>query len=327
MLLVANLINIGADLAAMGAALQLLIGGPHVLYATVFAVVCAGLEVFVSYKRYATILKWLTLSLLAYVGVVFAVRLPWEAALYSTLVPQLSLDQEHALAIVAVLGTTISPYLFFWQAGEEVEELRQRRKEPLKESPRAASSELGRIRVDTLIGMGFSNLIALFVIFATAATLHANGVTHIETSAQAAESLRPIAGNLAFALFAAGIIGTGMLAMPVLAGSAAYAVCEMFRWRGGLNRRPHEARAFYAVIALATLGGAALSFAPFDPIKMLYWSAVVNGVLAAPLIAVMVLLAKNRRVMGHLTLPWWMALGGGLTALIMAGAAVASLIL
>jgi Mn2+/Fe2+ NRAMP family transporter len=226
------------------------------------------------------------------------------------------------MAIVAILGTTISPYLFFWQAGEEMEELRRRQKKPLLERPAAASQELKRIETDTLVGMAVSNVVALFIIFATAATLNANGIMEIESSSQAAQALRPVAGEFAFLLFGLGIIGTGMLAVPVLAGSAAYAVSEMFRWRAGLDQCPGKAKAFYGVIAAATLGGVVLTFTPLDPVRALYWSAVINGMLAAPLIAVMVAIATNRRIMGELRMPWWMAVGGGTTAVVMGFVAV-----
>ena len=240
LLLVANVINLGADLGAMGAALGLLIGGPKLLYAALFGVICVLLETLMSYARYAATLKWATLCLFAYVAVVFAVHVPWGSALYNTLVPHLIFDAPHAMAMVALLGTTISPYLFFWQAGQEVEELHRRHVKALCIAPRDAGPELSRIRTDTIVGMGISNLIALFIIFATAATLNANGVTDIQTSSQAAEALRPIAGVFTFALFAAGIIATGMLAVPVLAGSAAYAVSEFFRWTEGLGPPPQR---------------------------------------------------------------------------------------
>jgi NRAMP (natural resistance-associated macrophage protein)-like metal ion transporter len=322
MLIVANVFNLGADLGAMGAALSLLIGGPAPLYGLLFGVVCILLETFISYARYATVLKWTTLSLFAYVGVIVAAHVPWGTALYSLFVPRLVFDAPHAMALVAVLGTTISPYLFFWQAGQEVEELHRRHVKPLCIAPRDAGPELARIRTDTIVGMGVSNLIAVFIIFATAATLNASGVTDIQTSAQAAEALRPIAGEFAFALFAFGIIATGMLAVPVLAGSAAYGVTEVFGWTEGLDRRPKEAKAFYATIALATLGGAALNFTPIDPIKALYWSAVINGVLAAPLMAVMMVIAMNPRIMGRLTLPRSMLVIGWLATAVMALATI-----
>jgi len=322
LLLVANVINLGADLGAMGAALGLLIGGPEHIYTMLFGVVCVLLEIFMSYARYAAVLKWATLSLFAYVVVVFAAHVPWGPALYGTLVPHFVFDAPHAMALVAVLGTTISPYLFFWQAGQEVEELHRRHVKALCITPRNAGPELSRIRTDTILGMGVSNLIALFIIFATAATLNAGGVTVIQTSAQAAEALRPVAGVFTFALFAAGIIATGMLAVPILAGSAAYGVSEAFGWTEGLDRRPREAKSFYATIAVATLGGVALNFTSIDPVKALYWSAVVNGVLSAPLMAVMMVIAMNPRIMGRLTLPRPMFVVGWLATAVMALATV-----
>jgi len=317
LLLIANVINLGADLGAMGAALGLLMGGSNLLYAVLFGVVCILLEVFVGYTRYAKVLEWTTLSLFAYVGVVFTSHVPWGHALYNMIVPTVVFDSAHAMAMVAILGTTISPYLFFWQAGQEVEEQRRRHVKALCVTPRTADSEFSRIRIDTYFGMGISNMIAVFIIFATAATLNAHGVIDIQTSSQAAEALRPIAGDFAFALFAVGIIGTGMLAVPVLAGSAAYAVSEAFQWPEGLDRPPREAKAFYATIAVATMIGAALNFTALDPIRALYWSAVVNGVLAAPLMAVMMVIGVNARIMGRFTLPWYLIIIGWLATLVM----------
>jgi len=322
LLVAANVINLGADIGAMGAALGLLIGGPIQLYAVVFGIVCVLLETFMSYARYCAALKWTTLCLFAYVAVVFAAHVPWGTALASTLIPHFDFDKSHAMAMVAILGTTISPYLFFWQAGQEVEELRRRHVKALCITPREAGPELSRIRTDTIVGMGISNLIALCIIFVTAATLNANGVIDIQTSSQAAEALRPVAGVFTFALFAAGIIATGMLAVPVLAGSSAYGISEVFRWTEGLDHRPKEAKAFYAAIAVATLGGVALNFTSLDPVKALYWSAVVNGVLAAPLMAVMMVIAMNRRIMGRLTLPRPMLVVGWLATIIMALATI-----
>ena len=317
LLLVANVINLGADLGAMAAALGLLIPGPLLLYTALFGLASVLLEVFVSYTRYARVLKWATLSLFAYVGVVFVADVPLAEAARGTLVPSFTFDREHAMALVAIFGTTISPYLFFWQAGQEVEEQHRRHVKPLMVSPRKAGRELARIRTDTLVGMGFSHIVALFIVIATAATLHANGVREIESAAQAAEALRPIAGNLAFALFAIGIIGTGMLAVPILAGSAAYAVSETFGWTEGLDRKPREAKAFYGVIALATLGGVALNFLAIDPMKALYWAAVVNGLLAPPLMVVTMLVARNPKVMGKLTISRRLAFGGWLSTAVM----------
>ena len=317
LLLIANVINLGADLGAMGEVLALIVPGPVMGFTIAFGVVSVLLEVFLSYSVYARVLKWTTLSLFAYVGVVFVADVPLGAALYGTLVPHFTFDKPHAMALVAIFGTTISPYLFFWQAGQEVEEQHRRHIKPLHVSPRRAGAELRRIRTDTLIGMGFSHLVALFIVIATAATLHASGVREIESAAQAAEALRPIAGDFAFALFAIGIIGTGLLAVPILAGSAAYAVSEAFGWTEGLDRKPREAKAFYAVIALATLGGVALNFIGIDPMKALYWSAVVNGLLAPPLMVVTMLIASNRSVMGDLVIGPKLQFGGWLSTAVM----------
>lgn len=327
LLLVANIINLGADLGAMGAALVLLVGGSAQFFTLMFGVICIVFEVWVSYPRYASILKWTTLSLFSYVAVVAVAGVPWSEALTSLVVPRFEMTGPYAMAMVAILGTTISPYLFFWQAGQEVEEQRRRHAKPLYVTPTTAGPELARIRLDTIVGMAFSSLVSLAIVFATAATLNAHGITDIETSAQAALALRPIAGDFAFALFALGIIGTGMLAVPVLAGSAAYAVSEMFGWAGSLDAKPRAARAFYATIAVATLIGAALNFVGFDPVRALYWAAVVNGVLAAPLMAVMMLIARNRRIMGRLTLSWPMTLSGWGATLVMAAASVAFFVL
>jgi NRAMP (natural resistance-associated macrophage protein)-like metal ion transporter len=326
LLIVANVINLAADIAAMGSALQLLLGGPEGLYAVAFGVGSLLLEIFVSYRRYAGILKWLTLALLAYVAAVFAVDIPWDEALRGALVPSLTLDGTHMAALVAVLGTTISPYLFFWQSSQEVEDRIRRGMKPLCVVPRSAGPELHRIRVDTLVGMGFSILIALFIIMTTAATLHAHGVTDIATTRDAAEALRPIAGPFAFVVFAAGVIGTGLLAVPVLAGSIGYAMGDALRWPIGLGRRWNEARAFYGAIAAATIAAMALGLMPISPVKALFWSAVVNGVLAAPLMAVMMVMASSPRVMGHLTLPPALRVVGWAATAIMAVAAILALV-
>jgi NRAMP (natural resistance-associated macrophage protein)-like metal ion transporter len=318
LLLIANVINLGADLGAMGAVLALIIPGPVLAYTVAFGVVCVLLEVFLSYDSYARVLKWSTLSLFAYVGVVLVADVPVGDMLRGLLVPQFQFDRNHAMALVAIFGTTISPYLFFWQAGQEVEEQHRRHIKPLHISPRkTAGAELRRIRLDTLVGMGFSHLVALCIVIATAATLHANGVREIGSAAQAAEALRPIAGDLAFTLFAVGIIGTGILAVPILAGSAAYAVSETFGWTEGLNRKPREAKAFYGVIVFATAGGIALNFIGIDPMKALYWAAVVNGLLAPPLMVVTMLIATNRKVMGRLVLSRRLRTAGWLATLVM----------
>lgn len=301
LLLVANVVNLGADLSAMGAALALLVGGNGGLYTLLFGIFCIGLEVGLSYPRYASVLKWTTLSLFTYVGVVMVADVPWTRALRSLVVPELQWNIAYATALVAILGTTISPYLFFWQAGQEIEEQRRHHVKPLCIAPSEAGSELKRIRLDTLVGMGLSTIISLAIVFATAATLNANGIYDITTSQQAAEALRPLAGQFAFAMFAVGIIGTGLLAVPILAGSAAYAVTEMAGLPGSLDAKPLKARLFYATIAITTLTGAALNAVGIDPARALYWAAVVNGILAAPLMAVMMLIVSNPRAMGRLS--------------------------
>jgi NRAMP (natural resistance-associated macrophage protein)-like metal ion transporter len=302
LLLIANVVNLGADLGAMGAALSLLLGGSGAFYTLMFGVICVVVEVRLNYARYASLLKWTTLSLLSYFAVVMVAGVPWGRALTALVVPEIEWSAAYATAVVAILGTTISPYLFFWQAAQEIEEQHRHHAKPLCITPREAGPELKRIRLDTLVGMGFSTLVSLAIVYATAATLNANGVTDITTSAQAAEALRPIAGPFAFALFALGIIGTGLLAVPVLAGSAAYAVTEMVGVAGSLDAKPMRARLFYLTIAATTMLGAALNFVGIDPAKALYWAAVVNGVLAAPLMATMMLIVSNPRAMGRLTL-------------------------
>ncbi|HEX3415161.1 MAG TPA: divalent metal cation transporter [Stellaceae bacterium] len=304
LLLAANIINLGADLGAMGEALRLLIGGPPRLYVVAFAVGCALLEIFIRYERYVSILKWTSVSLFAYVATALVVDVPWARVAYNLVVPTLSWDKDYILAIVAVLGTTITPYCFFWQSSQEAEEERvDPAAHALIEAPEEARSEINRIRIDTYLGMGFSNVISLFIIITTAATLNAHGITDIQTSSQAAEALRPIAGVFTFALFAAGIIGIGALSVPVLAGSAAYALGEALDWPTGLARRPLDAKAFYGAIAAATLVGVLINFVHLDPIKALFWSAVINGVVAVPLMVVIMLMAMQRQVMGAFVLP------------------------
>ena len=322
LLLVANIINLGADLSAMGAALALLTGGSAPLYTLLFGVACVVIEVALNYARYAAVLKWSTLSLFTYVAVVVVAGVPWGRALIALVVPEIQWNAAYATAIVAIFGTTISPYLFFWQAGQEVEEQHRHHAKPLCITPKEAGPELKRIRLDTLVGMGFSTIISLAIVFATAATLNAHGITDIATSAQAAEALRPIAGPFAFALFAVGIIGTGLLAVPVLAGSAAYAVTEMVGVAGSLDAKPMRARLFYATIAVTTLIGASLNYVGIDPARALYWAAVVNGILAAPLMAVMMLIVRNPKAMGRLTLSNRATVVGWVATAVMAGATV-----
>ncbi len=303
LLLLANTINIAADIAAMGEALRLLVGGSARLFSVGFGAICLGLQVYLRYQTYVRYLKWLTLALLSYAAVVFMVHAPWPEVLSESLFPHLWLNNGAITMVVAVFGTTISPYMFFWQAAQEVEDLRASGAGGVNASaPRpdaqTARRHLKRIRWDTYLGMGFSNLIAFCIILSTAATLHAAGIQNIQTAAQAAEALRPLGGRLAFLLFSLGIIGTGMLAVPVLAGSAAYAVAESFEWRSGLDMRLREARGFYTLIAVATLGGVLLNFTHLDPMRALLLSAEVNGVIAVPIMAIMMLLAAREDIMG-----------------------------
>lgn len=327
LLMVANTINIGADLAAMGAAAELAIGGSGRLYTVGFALVSLLAVIFVPYHRYVSFLKWLTFSLFAYVGVVFAIRIDWLAVAGGALLPRFAFDGETIMLIVAIFGTTISPYLFFWQSSEEVEEEEVNHTGPLIDHPEEAPRELSRIGWDTWLGMAFSNLIAFFIMLTTAVTLHANGVTDIETSAQAAAALRPIAGDLAFILFALGIIGTGLLAVPVLAGAAAYAVGEAGGWRIGLERAPGEARHFYAVIGVAILVGLAVDFSPISPFRALLWSAVLNGVVTVPIMTAMMIVASRPDRMGAFVATPLQRAAGWLTTAMMAAASVAMFVM
>ena len=318
LLCIANVINIGADLSAMGEALKVLIGGPAILYVCLFAAFCVCAIVFLDYRRCAQVLKWSALSLFAYVAALFATHIPWGEAITGILVPTITWNSDFLTTLVAILGTTISPYLFVWQAAQEVEELKHdAAAKPLKRAPWQAAVEFGRIRADTIIGMAFSNVIALAIILTTAAALHANGTTDIQSSVQAAEALRPIAGDLAFALFALGIIGTGLLAVPVLAGSTAYAVGEAYQWRVGLAHKPSKAVAFYGTLAGATLLGVGITLTPIDPIKALYWSAVINGVVAVPVMILMMLIASRRKIMGKFRLGGFVAVLGWVATAVM----------
>ena len=324
LLFVANTINIGADLGAMAGALGLLIGGPRLIYVIAFGSLCAILEVFMAYARYVAVLKWLTLALFAYFGTVMVVDIPWAEAASGFLLPTFLPDAAFWTTVVAVLGTTISPYLFFWQAAQEVEDIRlEPQRKPLVKAPQQGPDPIERIRLDTYIGMAFSNLVALAIIVTIAATLHAGGVTDIATSSQAAEALRPVAGPFAFTLFALGIIGTGLLAVPVLAGSAAYAIGEARRWPVGLGRKPEKAKAFYATLTIATMVGVALNFSSINPIKALYWSAVINGVVAVPIMVAMMHMTANPKVMGKFPVHDGLRLIGWMATAVMAAAAIA----
>jgi NRAMP (natural resistance-associated macrophage protein)-like metal ion transporter len=327
LLFIANTINIGANLAAMGAAAELVLGwGSHV-FTVAFALISLTLQLFISYERYARYLKWLTLVLLAYVAVVFVVKVDWPEAALGLVSPRFPLTSDSLIVVVAIFGTTISPYLMFWQSSQEVEEIEQHAEaHPLKQRPAEAPRELQRIRLDTFFGMAVSNIVAIAVMISAAATLHAQGKTDIATAAEAVEALRPIAGDFAFALFSLGIIGTGLLSLPVLAGSAAYAFGEAHGWKCGLENKPWEAVGFYSVIAAATLLGIGIDFSPLDPIKALFWSAVINGFVAVPVMAAMMWVGSRRDQMGRFTVrPLTLALGWATTA-VMAVAALAMLI-
>ena len=327
LLLVANVINIAADVAAMGAALALLIGGPAQVYAIGFGTVSLLLQIFIPFPRYAPLLKFLTFSLLAYVATIFVLAVPWRTVLFDTVWPSVSFETPYIVAVVAVFGTTISPYLFFWQAAQEVEEQRAAPGElPLRDAPEQAPGNLRRICLDTWVGMGFSNVIAFFIMLTAALTLHLHGINDIQTSAQAAQALRPVAGEFAFVLFACGIVGTGLLALPVLAGSAAYALSETLGLPEGLGLSITEGRGFYLVLGCATLLGMALNFTSIDPIKALFWSAVINGLSAMPMMVLIMLIATRERIMGRFVIPLHLRVLGWLATGVMASAALAMLV-
>jgi NRAMP (natural resistance-associated macrophage protein)-like metal ion transporter len=312
LLCVANVFNLGADIAAIGAAAKLVFGGNLNTYAVGFGLLSIFLQIYLPYRRYVRYLKWLTLALFAYVGTAFVVHVPWSTVLRATFVPSMQRNSNYWMGLIAVLGTTISPYLFFWQASEEAEEVRATRQaSALTRKPRQAFAQFRRIAFDTRVGMALSNLIGFFIILTAALTLHTSASTQgIQTAADAAKALKPVAGNFAFLLFAIGIIGTGLLAIPVLAGSAAYGVAEAFHWRASLGSKPNQARRFYFVIAAATVTGLLLNFAGLDPIRALYWSAIVNGIAAAPLMAMLMIMSASFAVVREFTLPLYLRVVG-----------------
>jgi len=327
-LFVTNTINIGADIAAMGASAQLLVGSGQMAFTAIFAAVSLLLQVVIPYRRYVKFLKWLTLVLFAYVLIAFTVKIDWGKVGHSIVLPKLYGTSDWLTVIVAVFGTTISPYLFFWQSSEEVEIMEVKDKLPLTEAaPPAARHELHRMGVDTIVGMGVSNLIAFFIILTTAVTLHDRGITNIQTSAQAAEALRPVVGSLAFTIFSAGVIGTGLLAVPVLAGSTAYAAADTFGWTKGLEKPFSEARAFYTVIIGSMVIAVGVLFSPLDPIKALFWSAVINGIIAVPILGAMMVLASRRDEMGIFVATPVQRLLGWVTTTVMGVAVVAMFVL
>jgi len=327
LLLIANIINLGADLGAMADALTLLMPAPRVLYVLLFATICVSMQLFLQYTRYVSVLKWLTLALFAYFGAVAMVHVEWRTLAFHLVWPKIQWSSDYLMTLVAILGTTISPYLFFWQASEEVEDLHvYPRRIDLVDAPSQAGPALKRIDIDTLVGMGFSNLVALAIIVTAAATLNPAGITNIQTSAEAAQALRPIAGELAATVFTLGIVGTGLLAVPVLAGSSAYAIGEMRQWPMGLARRPKEAQAFYATLVIATLIGMILNFTPINPISALYWSAVINGVTAVPVMAIMMLLTARTDIMGEFIVNGWLKILGWAATILMGLVVVAMIV-
>ncbi len=327
-LVLANIINIGADLGAMAAAGKLVFGFPFIVWLIGITLLTLVLEITIPYPTYARVLKYLTLSLFAYIFTAFAIKQNWHAIALSTFIPHITFDKDYLLNVVAILGTTISPYLFFWQTDEEVEEEIEHHK--LKASgvgnPHITTTDIKNMRLDTVVGMFFSNLVMFFIIVATASTLHLHGITHIETADQAAEALRPIAGNFAFLLFALGIIGTGLLAVPILAGSAGYALAEAFKWKAGLGKKFTDAHGFYLVIILATLVGLLVNLTPIKPFQMLYYTAVLNGIVAPPLIMIILCIANNKKIMGAHTNSWFSNIFGWTIACIMSLAAIALLV-
>lgn len=318
LLFVANTLNIGADLGAMGEAVRLLVPQlPGWAWVIFFGLACTLSQIFLSHQQYVGVLKWLTLVLLSYFGVLAVIHVPWKVVLESLILPHWSLNSDSWLMVVAILGTTISPYLFFWQAGQEAEDTKAHpQRVPLKGNPKQGPSALARIRLDTLVGMGVSNLVGLAILVTAAATLPTSGITEVDTAAQAAQALRPLAGDFAFALFALGIVGSGLLSVPVLAGSAAYALGEARRWPVGLTRKPLQAKAFYGTITTATLVGALANFAAIRPMKALVWAAVINGIVAVPVMGLLMRMAADRRIMGQFTVSRsWLALGWFATAI------------
>jgi len=326
LLLVANTINIAADVAAMGETAALVVPVDRHLLTVGFGVLTLALQIFVPYHRYVFFLKWLTLSLIAYALVLFTVHVPWGQVALRTFWPKVPLNAATATVVTGIFGTTISPYLFFWQASEEVEDMHAEHGRALKRDRKAATPELRRIRWDTWSGMFYSDITAWFIILATGLTLHAAGVTDIGNAAQAASALKPLAGPFAFALFATGILGVGLIGVPVLAGSGAYALAEAMGWNEGLERKAQDARGFYSVIAVSVLLALVIQYTPIDPMKALFWSAVINGVVAVPLMAVIIILASRKAVMGPYVAPRTLKVLGWIATGVMALAALAMLL-
>jgi NRAMP (natural resistance-associated macrophage protein)-like metal ion transporter len=323
LLVVSNTINIAADLSGMAAGAELLTHVNHIWFVPVFAIVILLFLMFGSYATLLRIFKWLTLVLFAYVAAAFLAKPSWSAVAKGTFLPQISFTKEYLFTFVAIFGTTISPYLFFWQAAQEVEADEALNHELGDRPRRSLERELRSARTDVSAGMVVSNVVMYFIILTAGATLHAHGHTQVQTAAEAAKALEPVAGHLAALLFTLGIVGTGLLGVPVLAGSAAYAVAEGAAWRRGMDAQPHQARNFYLVIAASMLIGVALSFSPIDPIRLLLWSAVINGILAPPLIIIVIIICNNPKVMGSFCNGRTLNVFGSIAAAIMTGSALA----
>ncbi|MGE5499485.1 MAG: NRAMP family divalent metal transporter [Syntrophothermus sp.] len=315
LMVIANLINIGADIAAMGSTVKLVAGGSAILYSAILAFISLLLQAWIPYTKYVSVLKWLSLFLFSYLAAAFLVDIKWREVLLSTIIPVITLDLRFLTSIIGIIGATISPYLFFWQAAQEMEEVNTTESDlPLKKAPGQAKEQLDRIKIDTYLGMTFSNLIAFFIMITSAATLNAAGTTEVRSAAEAAESLKPLAGNFAFVLFSAGIIGTGLLAIPILAASAAYSIGEFMKWKVSLEEKPNRAKGFYVVIAVSILLGFILNLTPANPIKALFWAAVINGFITVPVIAIMMLISQNREIMGRFRITSFLRIIGWLLA-------------
>ena len=327
LLLIANTLNIAADVAAMGEVAELITGVNRHWMTAFFVFGTVLLQVFIPYHHYVNFLKWLTISLLAYAAVLFTVHVPWGEVIKHTFLPTFTFNADSAAVIVGVFGTTISPYLFFWQASEEVEDMHTKKAAlPLLNNKRVAGKELRRIGWDTWSGMFYSNITAYFIILATAVTLHVSGITDINSAAQAASALRPLAGNFAFLLFALGILGVGLIGVPVLAGSGAYALSEVLNWNTGLERKVSDAQGFYSIIVVSVFLGLAIQYTPISPMKALFWSAVINGVIAVPLMVVVILLVSKKSVMGKFTASRPIVILGWVAVAVMGFAAIGMLI-
>ncbi len=311
LVVVANICNIGADIGAMGDCATLLLPGPSWIYIAIFGLGSLLLQVFVTYKKYVDYLKWLTLAVMAYILTAFFVHVPWQNALKATFWPSISWHPDYFKTLIAVLGTTISPYLFFWQAGLEVEDLsHDPHQRALKVAPGQATRSFARIRMDTAVGMAGSNVVGYFIMLAAAVTFFMHQVHNVESTAQAAKALEPFAGQFASLLFATGVIGTSLLAVPTLAGASAYAVGELMNWRSSLSHKPQTAPHFYGVLIVATLVGISLNLLHLNPIKALFWSAIFNGIAAVPIMVVLMVMTSQRRIMGKFLLPCYLQLGG-----------------